>query len=138
MERQARSPLSVGNVSVSEPVRIAIVDDDLDIREALKGLLEFLGYGVLSFESAEAFLAFPRRGEVDCMIIDVRMPGLSGLELQQALNQAGCCPPHIFMTSYADELTRKRALSGGASCVLGKPVDDQVLAACLEKALDHR
>lgn len=117
---------------------IAVVDDDLDIREALQGLIASLGYVALPFASAEAFLAFPRRGDVDCMIVDVRMPGLSGVELQRTLRAERCSLPIIFMTSYVDEATRRSALAGGACCFLGKPVDDQVLIDSLEAALGHR
>jgi FixJ family two-component response regulator len=128
-----------GNVSpVPETAKIAVVDDDLDIREALKGLIESLGYGTLLFASAEELLAFPKRGEIDCMIVDVRMAGLDGIELQARLRNDARCPPIVFMTSYADDATRKRALAGGACCFLGKPVDDKVLVECLEAALVGR
>ncbi len=123
---------------MTQPATIAVVDDDLDIREALQGLIASLGYVALPFSSAEAFLAFPRRDVIDCMIVDVRMPGLSGVELQRALRAEHCGVPIIFMTSYVDDTTRRSALAGGAHRFLGKPVDDQVLIDSLEAALGHR
>jgi FixJ family two-component response regulator len=123
---------------VPETAKIAVVDDDLDIREALNGLIESLGYRTLSFASAAELLAFPKREDIDCMIVDVRMPGLDGIELQAQLRKDARCPPIMFMTSYADDATRKRALAGGACCFLGKPVDDKVLVDCLEAALAGR
>jgi FixJ family two-component response regulator len=120
---------------LSEPHTIAIIDDDLDMREAVAGLLESIGYVVESFGSAEAFLSFPRRAQVDCAIIDIRMPGLSGLELQDLLNLKGPKPPIIFLSSQADDATRRRAALGGALGFISKPVDDQLLIACIESAL---
>lgn len=114
---------------------VAIVDDDDAIRDALDGLIQSLGYHSARFASAEEFLASPDRAGIDCMITDVHMPGLSGLELQDRLNAEGCKPPTIFMTSYHDESTRSRAMDGGAYCFLSKPVDDEVLIACLNAAL---
>lgn len=123
---------------MSEPHTIAIIDDDLDMREAVAGLLESIGYVVESFGSAEDFLSFPRRAQVDCAIVDIRMPDLSGLELQEALTLRGPKPPIIFLSSQADEATRRRAALGGAVGFVGKPVDDQLLIACIKGALKSR
>ncbi|MDS7593926.1 response regulator [Agrobacterium tumefaciens] len=114
---------------------IAIVDDDMAIREALDDLVKSLGHESRMFESAEAFLDFSPRSAIDCMIVDVRMPGLSGIELQSRLNQDGDRPPMIFMTSYHDERTRAGALAGGALAFLGKPVDPSKLISCIDTAL---
>lgn len=115
---------------------IAVVDDDEAIREALDDLLRSVGFRCLPFVSAEDFLAHADRGDIACIILDVRMPGLSGLELQERLNSdGGGHPPILFMTSYADHATRMRALGGGASDVLGKPVDDHILIASLNNAI---
>ncbi|RYE39928.1 MAG: response regulator [Hyphomicrobiales bacterium] len=115
---------------------IAIVDDDQSIREALDDLVLSCGYHSLLFSSAEAFLAVSERSTVDCLLLDVKMPGMSGIELQAVLNgENGPKPPIIFMTSYRDERTRAAAMSGGALAFLGKPVDFGQLVRCLEKAL---
>lgn len=114
---------------------IAVVDDDAAIREALDGLIQSLGYNCRLFASAEEFLCRADLAGIDCVIVDVRMPGLSGLELQERLNESGDRLPTIFMTSYSDDATRSRALSGGAVDFLGKPVDDQVLIRSLAEAL---
>ncbi len=120
---------------VSSPAQIAIVDDDIDVRQALEGLIISLGYTPSLFASAEEFLASPHRDEIACMILDVRMPGLTGLELQGALATQGTCPPIIFMTSYADASTRQQALSRGARGFFEKPVDADTLIECLESTL---
>ncbi|TWF58869.1 response regulator transcription factor [Neorhizobium alkalisoli] len=120
---------------MSQTSLIAIVDDDLAIREALDDLVKSLGYESKLFESAEAFLAFKPRASVDCMVVDVKMPGLSGIELQSRLNQEGDRPPMIFMTSYHDERTRTAALDGGALAFLGKPVDLTKLIEFIDTAL---
>lgn len=123
---------------MSQAALIAIVDDDPEIRDAVEGLVTSIGYSALTFASAEELLVFPRRTAIDCMIVDVRMPGLSGIELQSVLKAEGRSPPMIFMSSYGDESTRKNALLGGARDFLPKPVDAQVLLDCLEAALDPR
>jgi FixJ family two-component response regulator len=117
---------------------IAIVDDDRSIREALDDLVLSCGYESLLFSSAEDFLADGNRVAIDCMLVDVKMPGLTGIELQAVLNaRADHKPPMIFMTSYRDERTRAAAMDGGAFAFLGKPVDFKQLVLCLEKALEH-
>lgn len=114
---------------------IAIVDDDIAIREALDDLTKSLGYDSLLFASAEEFLEFKPRSSIDCMVVDVKMGGITGLELQSRLNLEQDRPPMIFMTSYHDERTRKSALDGGALAFLGKPVDLTVLISHIEGAL---
>ncbi|EHJ95649.1 response regulator transcription factor [Agrobacterium tumefaciens] len=117
---------------------IAIVDDDRSIREALDDLVLSCGYESRLYSSAEDFLADGDRAGIDCMLVDVKMPGLSGIELQTVLNaRADHKPPMIFMTSYRDERTRAAAMDGGAFAFLGKPVDFGQLVLCLEKALKH-
>ncbi|WP_042696052.1 response regulator transcription factor [Azospirillum sp. B506] len=118
----------------NEPL-IAVVDDDEAIREALDDLLRSIGFRCLPFVSAEDFLTRADRSVIACIILDVRMPGLSGLELQDRLNTGGDHPPILFMTSYADDTTRRRALGGGARDILGKPVDAQILIASLNSAI---
>lgn len=114
---------------------IAIVDDDMAIREALDDLVRSLGYRSVLFACAEEFLAFPHRETVDAMIVDVKMPGLSGIDLQNRLNSEPAKPPLIFMTSFNDVRTRSQAIEGGAHCFLSKPVDDHKLIRCLNSAL---
>lgn len=114
---------------------IAIVDDDQAMREALDDLIQSCGYESRLFPSAEAFLSDPNRRSIDCMLVDVKMPGLSGIELQAVLNSEPSKPPIIFMTSYRDERTRSAAMDGGALAFLGKPVEFDSLICFLEKAL---
>lgn len=123
--------------TVSHSSLIAIVDDDLAIREALDDLVKSLGYESLLFTSAEEFLDYEPRSSIDCMVVDVKMGGLSGIELQSRLNAEPDRPPMIFMTSYHDERTRSAALEGGALAFLGKPVDLSKLIACLESVVGH-
>jgi len=114
---------------------IAVIDDDQAIREALEDLLSSLGYRALPFASAEDFLASSGRGDVACMVVDVRMAGMTGLDLQARLNAQGRHSPMIFMTADADGVTRSNALAGGAHAYLEKPVDAEVLIGCLASAL---
>ncbi|WP_395675451.1 response regulator transcription factor [Inquilinus sp.] len=120
---------------MSHPPVIAVIDDDHAIREALEDLLSSLGYRALPFASAEEFLGSPARSDVDCMVVDVRMGGMTGLDLQARLNAEGAPSPMIFMTSYTDEATRSKAMAGGAHSFLEKPVDADVLIGCLASAL---
>lgn len=120
---------------VPDVYTIAIVDDDEAIREALEGLVELCGYESKLYESAEKYLADPLRSSVDCLVLDVMMPGLSGLELQERLNREPGKPPIIFMTSYSDERTRMRAMAGGAVAFLTKPADVANLIHFIEKAV---
>ena len=114
---------------------IAIVDDDQSIREALDDLVLSCGYESRLYPSAEDFLAEIDRAAIDCMLVDVKMPGISGLDLQVILNGEPHKPPMIFMTSYRDEKTRSAAMTAGAFAFLGKPVDFSQLVLCLEQAL---
>src|SRR4051794_1778408 len=100
------SPVVVRRGIVSHPPIIAVIDDDPAIREALEDLIVSLGYRPLLFASAEDFLAFPGRSAVGCMVVDIRMGGMTGLDLQARLNAQGKPSPMIFMTSYTDEATR--------------------------------
>jgi len=120
---------------LSHTSTIAIVDDDEAIREALEDLVQSCGYKSRLFSSAEDFLAYDRRAAIDCMLVDVKMPGLSGIELQAILNEEPHKPPMIFMTSYRDARTRSAVMDGGAFAFLGKPVDVNHLMAAIESAL---
>lgn len=114
---------------------IAVVDDDQAIREAMDDLIKSFGYECCLFASAEEFLNFKSRAAIDCIVVDVKMPGLTGIELQAELNRHGDHPPMIFVTSYEDDRTRNAALSGGAYAFLRKPVNIGKLMGCLESAL---
>lgn len=93
------------------------------------------GYECRLFVSAEQFLESKQQADIDCIVVDVKMPGLSGIELQSELNRRGNHPPMIFVTSYQDERTRNAALNGGALAFLGKPVNIVSLIGCLESVL---
>ncbi|AYM82837.1 MULTISPECIES: response regulator transcription factor [Agrobacterium] len=114
---------------------IAVVDDDPAIREAMDDLIMSFGYECRLFVSAEQFLESKQQADIDCIVVDVKMPGLSGIELQSELNRRGNHPPMIFVTSYQDERTRNAALNGGALAFLGKPVNIVSLIGCLESVL---
>lgn len=117
---------------------IAIVDDDSGIRDALSGLIQSLGYRPKLFACAEDYLASAGWLAVACLIVDVRMPGMSGIELLDRLNELERRPPIIFLTSFLDETTRSRAFEGGASHFLGKPVEDEVLIRCIDAVVGRR
>lgn len=114
---------------------VAIVDDDVDIREALSDLLLVLGLRCRAFDRAEALLGEYQPGVFDCVIADIRMPGMGGLELLQRLQNFDVSAPVIIVTSDRDPATRSRALDGGACAFLTKPIADTVLLAHLEAAL---
>ncbi|MBW6424307.1 response regulator [Rhizobium sp. XQZ8] len=122
---------------MSQVSTVAIIDDDQAMREALDDMVKSCGYESRLFSSAEEFLALEERSEVDCMLLDVKMPGISGLELQTLLNADPPRPPIIFMTSYHDERTRSAAMDGGALAFLGKPVEFECLIAAMESALSR-
>jgi len=115
---------------------ISIVDDDKSVREAAKTLIRSLGYATATFASAEEFLKSGRLRDTACLITDVQMPGMSGVDLQSHLTANGHCTPVIFVTAFPEESTRVRALKAGAFGFLSKPYDEESLIACLDKALE--
>ncbi len=117
---------------------IAIVDDDESVRAAIHDVLQSVGLQPRSFASAEEFLASGEQSQTACLITDIRMPGMSGLELQATLTEEGCQIPTIFITSYGDSRTRKQAMRGGAVGFLGKPFDDKVFLEIVRSALETR
>jgi FixJ family two-component response regulator len=119
----------------SNPPMISIIDDDPCIREAMEGLVRSLGYGACSFASAEDYLQSDRINDTSCVITDVQMPGLSGVELQSLLVARGNCTPMIFITAFPEEKVRRRALEAGAIGFLSKPFDDEQLIEHLQTAL---
>lgn len=117
---------------------IAIVDDDEAIREALNDILRSYGYESRTFSSAEDFLTYSDWSSIDCILLDVKMPGLSGLELQEVLREVPFTKPIVFMTSHQEDFVRHRADKGGAYAFLGKPVDMELLLALLERLFRNR
>jgi FixJ family two-component response regulator len=117
---------------------ISIVDDDESVREATKGFVRSLGYGAAAFASAEEFLRSSRVDETECVITDVQMPGLSGVELQSQLIAQGNRTPIIFVTACPEENTRARALKAGAIGFLTKPFDAERLIEYIHAALADR
>jgi FixJ family two-component response regulator len=120
---------------VEEKPVVSMIDDDESVRNATTKLLKVNGYAVHTFASAEEFLSSPKLGDMHCLITDVRMPGMSGLELQEQLIAQGRDIPIIFVTAYPEERSRERALSNGAVCFLNKPFDGLVLIRFIERAL---
>ena len=114
---------------------VCIIDDDESVRVATTCLLRSVGHVVRTFASAEEFLNSPYLDEAACLIVDVNMPRLSGLELQYRLREKGRTPPIIFITAYPEERARARALQAGAICYLDKPFDSATLIECLDLAL---
>ena len=113
---------------------VTVVDDDESVRESLPDLLMEFGYSVRAFPSAEAFLSSDCIGAVRCLILDMAMPGMSGLELQQVLAQSGRDIPIVFITAGRDESIRTLALKRGAVDCLFKPFSETVLLAALNTA----
>ena len=116
---------------------IAVVDDDGSVREATKNLLQLFGYVATSFASAEDFLNSDLAGDAACLIADVQMPGMSGVELQARLMSDGNHVPIIFVTGFPEEATRARVLKGGAVAYLAKPLREQSLLDSIDRALTH-
>src|SRR5271169_1841777 len=116
-----------------EALLISVVEDDQFFRESMRRLLRSLGYSVETFPSAADFLASPRLVETACLIADVHMPAMTGLELYRHLIDAGYAIPTILVTAYPDDDVRARALNDGVVCYLRKPVD---VMRCLRAALD--
>ena len=106
---------------------VAIVDDDRSVQSALKDLMESAGISARSFGSAEEFLKSDERNQTACLITDIRMPGMSGLDLQAQLKAEGCRLPIIFITARNDAKLKMQAMDAGAVEFLSKPFDDEVL-----------
>ncbi len=115
---------------------IAIVDDDESVRFALEGMMKSVGLPAKTFASAEEFLKSGLQHKTACLIADIRMPGMSGLDLQNKLNAERCRIPTIFITAHGDAKMRLQALRGGAVEFLAKPFDDEVLLENVRAALE--
>jgi FixJ family two-component response regulator len=114
---------------------ISIIDDDASVRVATSRLVRSLGYTAHTFASADGFLQSPHVHDTACVIADVQMPGMSGLELQTFLIAQGRSVPIIFITAFPEESIRSRALKAGAVCFLSKPFDGAILIECIDVAL---
>jgi FixJ family two-component response regulator len=120
---------------MSESCLIAVVDDDEAVREATESLIRSVGFKAVVFPSAEDFLRSSHLRDTACLIVDVRMPGISGLELQRQLAAANYSIPIVFITAHGDADTRARALRAGAVAFLDKPFKDEVLLGAVQAAL---
>ena len=123
---------------MSETPLIVCVDDDPSVAEAIKALLKACGFTAEAFLSAEEFLQFGRLEDTSCLITDVQLGGMSGLQLQNRLAESGYGIPIIFITAFPDEQIRERGLSAGAACFLTKPVTKEGLLTCIQAALHRR
>jgi FixJ family two-component response regulator len=117
---------------------VGIVDDDESVRNSISSLLRSAGYRTLMFESAEAFLESERIGDADGLVLDVKMPGLSGIELQRRLIELKHMVPIVFVTAHADDEIREVALAQGATAFFAKPFNDEALLSALGSAVDFR
>ena len=124
-------------VTEMKPSLVAILDDDELMRGALQGLLKAVGLPAEAFVSAEEFLNSGQQHQVACLIADIRMPGISGLELQAKLSADRCRIPIIFITAHGDAKLRMQALRAGAVEFLAKPFDDEVLLERVRAALEN-
>ena len=116
-------------------VLVSVVDDDRFFRDSMCRLMRSLGHTVDVFSSAAEFLASPRLAETACLIADIHMPAMTGLELRRRLIDAGHAIPTILVTAFPNDVDRARALEDGVMCYLRKPVTDEHLTQCARKAL---
>jgi FixJ family two-component response regulator len=123
---------------VAEVPVISIIDDDPSVRTATARLLRSMGFSVYAFASAQEFLSSPQLRQTSCVIADVQMPGMSGVELQEYLIAHDHGMPVIFITAFPHERVRERAMKGGAICFLSKPFDEPQLLECVQRALMRR
>ena len=125
------------NRALCSQIQISIVDDDMFVREAMARLIKSHGYLAETFESAAALLGSDRRARTDCLIVDMQMPGMSGLELCTRLAAAGEPLPTILITAHPDENLRARALRAGVLCYLTKPLNEDELLSCVRRAVER-
>ena len=114
---------------------VAVVDDDKSLRNATRDLLKSAGFSAATFEDAESFLGSASRAATACLVADMRMPGMSGLELYQALVASGEGIPTVIITAHPDEPTQSRAREAGITCYLSKPFEPDDLLECVREAL---
>jgi FixJ family two-component response regulator len=123
---------------VSETPLIVCVEDDAGVRDAITGFIAALGFAAETFSSAEEFLQSGRLDDMSCLIIDVKLTGMSGLELQTRLVAMGCNTPIIIITAFPDERVHAQAINAGAVCFLTKPIAKGDLVDCIDQALKRR
>jgi FixJ family two-component response regulator len=116
---------------------VSVVEDDQLFRESMRTLMRSLGYRVEAFASAADFLASDRLGETACLIADVNMPAMTGIELYRHLQDSNLTVPTILVTAYGDDDVESRVLKDGVVCYLRKPVDEKHLKQCLRAALQR-
>ena len=135
--RQAPHPVRERDpgADLSDHLLISIIDDDQPFRESMRRLMRSLGYTVAVFSSAADFLASSRLRETSCLITDVHMPAMTGVQLYRHLIKAGHAIPTILITAYPSEVERARSLKDGVLCYLRKPIDEENLSRCLRAAL---
>ena len=121
---------------LSLPPLVSIVDDDPSVRRSTRRLLRCSALRAETFVSADEFLQSRYLAQTACLLLDVRMPGMSGLELQRRLAASGCRVPIVFLSAGASEDEKRRALRGGATDFLGKPVSEDALFRAIRAALD--
>ena len=114
---------------------ISVVDDDASVRAATTRLLKSLGFTAHAFASANEFLQSPRLRDTSCLIAEVQMPGMSGVQLQEHLIAQGHSTPIIFITAFPEDSIREQAMNAGAICFLSKPFDGARLIECVDRAL---
>jgi FixJ family two-component response regulator len=116
---------------------ISIIDDDEGMREAIRGLMRSLGFAVAVFPSAVDFLAYSNLRKTSCLIADVQMTGMTGIELYSRLRESGYAIPTILITAYPNDSVRARVLADGVICYLSKPFDEDALLGCIYSALER-
>jgi FixJ family two-component response regulator len=126
----------LGAVLPEQP-QISVVDDDQSFRDSMRRLLKSLNYAVAVFPSAAEFLASPKFAATACLVADVHMPAMTGIELYQHLIERGHAIPTILITAYPDDGVQERALTLGVECYLRKPLVEAILIDCLRSALAH-
>jgi FixJ family two-component response regulator len=135
LRTEMRNPSARTGVAVQKPPLISIVDDDRSFRDSMHRLVKSLGYSVQVFPSAAAFLASPGLAATSCLVADIHMPDMTGVELYRHLVQTGRAMPTILITAYPDERVQERMLGQGVECYLRKPLEEAHLIECLRSAI---
>ena len=120
---------------MAERPLVVVVDDDNSFRNATRDLLKSAGFSTATFENAESFLRSASRGRAACLVADMRMPGMTGLDLHQALVSSGDGIPTVLITAHPEELTQSRAREAGITCYMSKPFAPDDLIECVREAL---